>query len=501
MGAPEESSNKKMTKEQLNNLFTWLQVDESWLSVSQSEGRSTQELSEQVFPLLEQNQNLENHFRAIYHFVAHLRKDCGYSDRNIHQWWEQAKKRETAALNQSQLLRVASGSDSGPEHLGIRTHMPEEAKKGTPITEQASNFATNRMTNVYLALTIFATVCAAIALAVALKQTSVPTFFKDVAAPGVATAVGSTWNYIDVVRGFAEAFRQYQLGDRTWMATLTSSVQLMACTMAANIGVHAGMAASMASGLIGFSFAACMGIAALVEWNGYFSAKDKAEKLKKDMIKIGPKDLNYPRVSEEYLRQRAIAADHCRQARSWTTCFVGMLGVALAATLTVGIASTGVGAGVLLGISLVAVASALIRQWWVNRVNHQANVTGSLQEGENSLKAQIDSLPEALVIAGREVSLTNTHLVGGRINRLFRQSLSFKEYLYDLMVQDPDKARAVVRELTSDEPKLANLDKLLGKRRGMNTGIGQTRGQALLKALTPTPFPTESTESMGSEPG
>jgi len=150
-----------------------------------------------------------------------------------------------------------------------------------------------------------------------------------------------------------------------------------------------------------------------------------------------------------------------------------------------------VGAGVLLGITLIAVASAFIRQWWVKRVNHQQNLQQSLAGGEESLKMQIDKLPDSVIIQGQEVSLKDSHLIGSSVNRLFRQSLSFKEYLYELMVKDPGKAKEVVGALTDPSTKIEKLENILSKRRGLSTGLGQTRGQALLKALTPKP-PTQS---------
>lgn len=202
----------------------------------------------------EQMPALRKLLEELHGFMNELKAKHNLSKGDMHSWW--ALYQEDRGKDLAAKLKKQSTTD---------------------YFELSDDVADKTMAYTYLALNILGVAIAALALH---PGAGIVTSITGATA---ATAISSTWNYIDVVGGYVQAVKAFRDGNyATGFATFTSSSQLLAFTMTANIGYYVThtVSAAMAGGFMGFAFAACMVIAAGIEYLSVLNYDSKMEHIK-----------------------------------------------------------------------------------------------------------------------------------------------------------------------------------------------------------------------------
>ncbi len=453
-------------------------------------------------------------------FVESLKKEHGLSQGDIRDWWALY-----SSMGQGRKLK---------EEIPKYVYSPPLSRGEGTAWDRVDAVADHSMSYTYLALN---------ALGIVVGWLMYASGVGPAAMTGVtaATAIGATWNYIDVVGGFVQAAKAFRdKNHATGSALFLSSAQLLSFSLAANIGYYVTqtVSASMAASFMGFSFAGCMAIAVGIEVAKYRECGRKMKTFKEQMdglkgeyykaLKAIPgvegtierleKDINesknsqdlkllqqdliskkqelkgyeqtinkYQQLQTGYYMLQAKQADHKRAAISWGACTVGMLGVALAASLAAGPFAP----AALIGVAAVATITGAMRIWWKNRVKHADNLQEAFARpkgGGKNLKERLDSLcaEEDLSVGNVIVNLREEVTMKG-LGKFSDTKISFEEYLNKMLHTNPKKAEAIIKvledALENDNVTLEELDKALDIRRGVGFKVGKSTGQKILDKL------------------
>src|SRR3990167_4108662 len=211
------------------------------------------------------------------------------------------------------------------------------------------------------------------------------------------------WNYFDGTLTLANSVEQIQQCEFIPAALNTlASQQLIVLTALAQRPEILHIGASTASAFTGFSFAACAFTSFLIECIAIYKCDKRIEalELKKAVSLKNREDMEARALEKSIALEKAIRENYIRNAKSWATCTIVMTVIATIAFLAASGASFGTVPAAILVIALVGVGSGLIRNYWVNKVDHVKNLQfvskHNLENRLEQLKGKLD--PEEIKV-------------------------------------------------------------------------------------------------------
>jgi hypothetical protein len=337
------------------------------------------------------------------------------------------------------------------------------------LLNDATRKADNAMAMVYLTLNLLGFI-----LSIAAMQNFDAGFLAEDTG---STVTASGWNYIDTTGGLITAAKQLHQGEYVLgFSNLASSLQLAACTISANLAKYTTLinaSAATVSALMGFSFAACMLVSCCNELYEVHKANNRIDVLETN-LRTETDEHKIKLLQKTIYIEKAHRENHVRSAKSWAACTIAMTAVAVIAYA----ALSGLTFGALPAATVIIAAAALltgaIRKWWVSNDNHVDHVKTAFKS----------HLPESIneIVARNPLGLKLDLVVTLNENSLFgTKKLSFKNYLDDLLIKDPNKLEKIVKAIK--ENNLVELQKVLQTQRDTIRISGETRGTQLLNAV------------------
>lgn len=399
------------------------------------------------------------------------------------------------------------------------------ANKHGDRLEKSASFAEQTMDWVYVGLN-FLTIALGVAT-LAHGNTSI--------INGISTNSGISWNGIDGIGGFAVAINQLHNGQTVrGVSNLFSATQLLAFTTSSVIisNIHiatlgASAAATMSAAFMGFSFALCMGVAAGIEMYGSYKCSQRIKELQNELKPLKGTSEHEKQevitVKKAILLERAKKMDHRRNAKVWTACAMAMtavaiLGVVAVSGLTFGTATV---PAVAVATAAVAFSTGVARTAYFRfkkssvdklkqaskgqLVDRFLNLEEKYSENEefNTISAKLEKLlytdvkkakaiidlidvspgNEGFFEKLRDLEKENANF-DSKVSLgmgLFKAQVSMKDYILDMLIKDPEKARNIVNAYNKPE----ELVRILGQRRRI--GIFEARGMSLYNKLNALP--------------
>lgn len=240
---------------------------------------------------------------------------------------------------------------------------------------------------------------------------------------GVLVA-GQTWNHIDSIFGYAVALDQYMDGKYVEASISTvSTTQLLAATLTGILGHYAfhTVGATVAVGLLGFSFAGCMFLAAGIEGYLMYESKLKIDALNEKILTT--KDPNEKVELEKLiLLERANYNDQKRNAHIWLACGASMLAIAF---ISINVATFGAPLVAMAIVTGVTFATAIWRAFCLDKNPHMEQLKSV---DVKQLNQWFDVLDKAYFQDNQAI-------------------LDIKDKIADLFQTNPDRAAQVVEAL------------------------------------------------------
>lgn len=204
--------------------------------------------------------------------------------------------------------------------------------------------------------------------------------------------------------------------------------------------------------------------------------KDIQAEIKPLELKLKKLKMKNALYNKTILHEKAKKANLGRSATSWAACGVAMTAVAVAGFLAANVATMGGLAALTVAVAGVAVLTGLIRKWWVQRRDYEANLKTALDKG---LEERIGSLPkDTLEDAGihldRKAELKSF--------KLFKSTNTLRTYLKEMMYKDLNKAEALIKALEETPPNKDTFKAILAQKRD-SLDMGKTTGAKLFDAM------------------
>lgn len=248
---------------------------------------------------------------------------------------------------------------------------------------------------------------------------------------------------------------EYDIG----LMNIGTGATLTATTLAGGIGHFTGTISPLAaSGLMGFSYAVCMFAMGLIEQYQINQCEARIQAIKDKVTDIN-KQLANPELSEEekeklkeqkkqlqtiLLTEIANREDHKRARNSWFICGVAMAAVAVIAFIALSGATFGALPLATLVIAAFAVAAGWLRKRWAEEKDHTERLG---EEGSQQLISQFNDINNKQQVLRQELGLDLNHKVTVKTRLGLSKEISFHDYIQELIVKNPEKARNIIFQL------------------------------------------------------
>lgn len=548
-------------KEKLKLLFVLIDT-KPWIELADADDKE-----DAVIDYILTNEALKEQFLFIYDFIKELIEEHGYSDDSIHRWWnfiyaEEEKKQLTLLTAIRNTFVGAADKVGNVVHSAVDTvndliqdHL--EPSTYNQLTQFGNTFSTvtgkvvapiqkgiartthltdNFSVGLHYAIAALGITIAAITIAVPGGQIAASPFLSALSSYTVALTSSATGNLWDVVGGCCLSIDEFKQGKKTAYVQAFSTIQQAGFTLAGVIAfLTENIGATLSAGFLGFSAAAAMTISLGIEIFRINKCNQKIDSLSKSIDKLlqakvdgEPKRtpdelderemLRYKALNKALLHQRALKAQHVRQAKALSACAVALTAVSIVAVVSASGATFGALPAAIIAVSLVTVLTVSIKKWWTSRKDHVKNLQQALQtnesdslgddkalelpEGEKdaielkqlgglphqeqqSLVDKVDALSSTLTFDDGTLNIDDIVEVDLGFTRFGHHDMSIRNYLYDMMYKDPKKAKSLADYLASDgEKSLKQFRKLLSKHQRVAGHLqGRTSGARLFDTL------------------
>ncbi len=410
----------------------------------------------------------------------------------------------------------------------VTGHIIAPVQKGIART---TDFTDNFSVGLHYLLATLGITIAAITMTVPGGQIAASPILSALSSYTVALSTSATGNLWDIVGGCCLSIDEFKQGKKTAYFQAGATLQQTAVTLAGVIAFATeAISASLSAGFIGFSAAACMMISCGIEVFRIHKCKQKITSLTKsintllngrtpDQLTDGKEVLRYKALNKARLHQRAQKAQHVRQAKALTACAIALTAVSIIAVVAASGATFGALPAAIIAVSLVSVLTVSIKKWWTSRVDHSKNLQKALktkegmpeknallnestdkdgestelnklgdlpEKGEKSLVDKVDELPSKIKLGNFTLEIDKVLEMSLGAGRSGKQAVSLRDYLYEMLYKDPQKAQTLINYLTSDGNKsIKDFRKLLSKHRRVIGHLkGRTIGARILDNLT-----------------
>lgn len=271
---------------------------------------------------------------------------------------------------------------------------------------------------------------------------------------------GTGWNYADGIGSVGIARQLYQDEIFLGVVNLVGNLQSVVCTIIANIAQFSNLihlSNASVTGLLGFSSAAGMWVSLGMELYEIHQCDQRISKLE-EKLKLVPADSDKKReiIQKALFIEQAQRENHIRNAKSWAACAIAMTAVAVISYVALSGMTFGALPAVTVLIAAMAFASAMMRHWWVGRVNHVENVKTCLQVPRpsepiaSSLFSRLNkAIQDNLLLKGSKfsdsVTIPNTSFFGKNAQ------ITFAQYLKKLVIHQPERLRTILTSLETGD--------------------------------------------------